>query len=90
MGDTLRYAEKLDLINMEPRGDLTATNFALVNSGKEYLVLQPEVCNMMSVERQNRIVKLPLPPQTASSGHFTKYSRLGAWQKKRISLETNT
>lgn len=41
MGDTLRYAEKLDLINMEPRSDLTSTNFALANSGKEYLVLQP-------------------------------------------------
>jgi len=41
MGDTLRYAEKIDLIKMEPRGDLASTGFALANPGKEYLVLQP-------------------------------------------------
>jgi hypothetical protein len=42
MGDTLRYAEKMNLIAMEPRGDLTSTGFALVNPGNEYLVLQPD------------------------------------------------
>jgi hypothetical protein len=41
MGDTLRYAEKMNLIGMEPRRDLTSTGFALANPGKEYLVLQP-------------------------------------------------
>jgi len=41
MGDTLRYAQKMNLIEMEPRSDLTSTRFALANSGKEYLVLQP-------------------------------------------------
>ena len=42
MGDTLYYAEKMDLIEMEPRPDLTSTRFALANPGSEYLVLQPE------------------------------------------------
>jgi len=41
MGDTLRYAEKMNLIEMEPRPDLTSTGFALANPGEEYLVLQP-------------------------------------------------
>jgi hypothetical protein len=41
MGDTLRYAEKMNLIKMEPRGALTSTGFALANPGEEYLVLQP-------------------------------------------------
>jgi hypothetical protein len=41
MGDTLRYAEKMNLIEMEPRGDLTSTGFALANPGAEYLILQP-------------------------------------------------
>ena len=41
MGDTLRYAEKMNLIQMEPRGDLTSTGFALANPGEEYLILQP-------------------------------------------------
>ncbi len=51
MGDTLRYAEKMDLLHMEPRGNLTSTGFALANPGKEYLVLQPhEACR--SVHRQ--------------------------------------
>jgi hypothetical protein len=41
MGDTLRYAKKMDLIKMEPRGDLSSTGYTLANPGKEYLVLQP-------------------------------------------------
>jgi hypothetical protein len=39
MGDTLQYAEKMNLIEMEPRGELTSTGFALANPGKEYLIL---------------------------------------------------
>jgi hypothetical protein len=42
MGDTLRYAEKMDLIQMEPRGDLSSTGYALANPGEEYLILQPK------------------------------------------------
>jgi hypothetical protein len=41
MGDTLRYAQKMNLIEMEPRGDLSSTGYVLVNPGEEYLVLQP-------------------------------------------------
>lgn len=41
MGDSLRYAQKMNLIAMEPRGDLTSTGFALANPGQEYLILQP-------------------------------------------------
>jgi hypothetical protein len=42
MGDTVRFAERMGLIEMTPRGDLTSTGYALVNPGVEYLVLQPE------------------------------------------------
>ncbi len=42
MGDTLQYAERMNLLEMEPRGDLTSTRYALANPGEEYLVLQPE------------------------------------------------
>ena len=41
MGDTLRFAERMDLGGMEPRGDLSSTNYVLANPGEEYLVLQP-------------------------------------------------
>ena len=41
MGDTLRYAQRMNLISMEPRGELTSTGYALANPGEEYLVLQP-------------------------------------------------
>jgi hypothetical protein len=41
MGDTRRYAERMDLVSMTPRGDLASTGYALVNPGEEYLVLQP-------------------------------------------------
>jgi hypothetical protein len=41
MGDTLSYAEEMNLIQMEPRGDLSSTGYVLANPGEEYLVLQP-------------------------------------------------
>jgi Family of unknown function (DUF6298) len=41
MGDTLRYAERINLIAMVPREDLSSTGYALANPGSEYLVLQP-------------------------------------------------
>ena len=41
MGDTRRYAERMNLIDMTPRADASSTGYALVNPGREYLVLQP-------------------------------------------------
>jgi hypothetical protein len=41
MGDTRRYAERMPLVDMTPRGDLASTSFALASPGAEYLVLQP-------------------------------------------------
>src|SRR6267143_656203 len=41
MGDTRRFAERMRLIEMEPRPDLASTGYALVNEGAEYLVLEP-------------------------------------------------
>lgn len=42
MGDTLRFAERMNLIDMKPLNELSSTKYALVNPGKEYLVFQPE------------------------------------------------
>jgi hypothetical protein len=42
MGDTLHYAEKMDLISMVPRQELSSTGFVLANPGEEYLILQPD------------------------------------------------
>jgi hypothetical protein len=41
MGDTRRFAERMQLIQMQPRADLSSTAYALANPGQEYLVLQP-------------------------------------------------
>jgi hypothetical protein len=41
MGDTLRFAERMRLIAMVPREDLSSTGYVLANLGSEYLVLQP-------------------------------------------------
>jgi hypothetical protein len=41
MGDTRRFAERMDLVGMEPRGDLSSTGYVLADPGNEYLVLQP-------------------------------------------------
>ena len=42
MGDTVRYAERVWLIEMQPRGDLSSTGYLLASPGVEYLALQPE------------------------------------------------
>jgi hypothetical protein len=47
MGDTRRYAERIDLIGMPPRGDLSSTGYALAHPGKEYLILQPSKTSEM-------------------------------------------
>lgn len=41
MGDTRRYAERMNLIDMLPLGRLASTGYALASPGREYLVLQP-------------------------------------------------
>ena len=41
MGDTRRFAERMNLIDMTPRTDVASTRFALANEGGEYLVLEP-------------------------------------------------
>jgi hypothetical protein len=42
MGHTRRYAERIDLAAMEPRGDLASSEYCLANPGKEYLVYLPD------------------------------------------------
>ncbi len=42
MGDTRRYAEKMDLAAMTPQPALASTGYCLANVGKEYLVYLPE------------------------------------------------
>jgi Family of unknown function (DUF6298)/Putative collagen-binding domain of a collagenase len=41
MGQALRYANRVGLAAMTPRGDLSSTAYALANPGAEYLVYQP-------------------------------------------------
>ena len=41
LGYTRSYANRIDLAAMTPQGSLSSTDFALVNSGNEYLVYQP-------------------------------------------------
>jgi hypothetical protein len=42
LGDTARMAERLNLKQMEPHGEITSTQYALANPGQEYLVFQPD------------------------------------------------
>jgi hypothetical protein len=41
MGDTRRFAERMNLIDTKPRREAASTGFALVSDGREYLVLDP-------------------------------------------------
>jgi hypothetical protein len=42
MGITNRYARKMDLAAVRPRGDLASTGYALASPGSEYLVYAPD------------------------------------------------
>jgi hypothetical protein len=42
MGDTVRFANRMELLAMAPRGDLASTRYLLADPGVEYLALQPE------------------------------------------------
>ena len=50
MGDTRRYAERMSLVDIEPRSDLASTGYALVDPGHEYLVLDPTGGTSFTVE----------------------------------------
>jgi hypothetical protein len=41
MGNTRRYADRISLARMAPRGDLCSTGYCLVWPGREYLVYHP-------------------------------------------------
>jgi hypothetical protein len=41
MEDTRGFAERINLIMMQPRNDLSSTGYALADPGNEYLILQP-------------------------------------------------
>ena len=71
MGQTLRYAEKMNLAAMTPRGDLTSTGYALANPGSEYLVFSPNgasfTVNLQSANYQVEWFN-PNSGQTSSGG----------------------
>jgi len=51
MGDTRRFAERVQLSAMKPYGNLSSTGYVLASLGNEYLVLQPsETAEPFNVE----------------------------------------
>jgi hypothetical protein len=46
MGDTRRYAERMNLAAMTPRPDLVSTRYCLANPGEEYLIYLPKGGNV--------------------------------------------
>lgn len=42
MGDTARYAQRMDLAKMTPRPELASSHYCLANPGQEYLIYLPE------------------------------------------------
>lgn len=49
MGDTRRFADRIDLVRMRPRADLGSAAYALADPGREYLVLQPDAPEPLAV-----------------------------------------
>jgi hypothetical protein len=81
MGDTARLATRLDLIAMEPRGELSSTGFILANEGSEYVVLQPTAtANPFTVT---------LEPGTYEAAWFSVEAR-GTVQGDPVSVDART
>ena len=50
LGDTRRFADKMNLATMTPQNALSSTQYCLADAGHEYLVYQPRVGESFSVE----------------------------------------
>ncbi len=50
MGDTRRFAERMSLVETEPRQDTASTGYALVTLGREVLALDPTGGSSLTVE----------------------------------------
>ena len=50
MGDTRRYAERINLAGMVPRSELSSTRYCLAEPEREYLIYQPKDGEDFSVE----------------------------------------
>jgi hypothetical protein len=50
MGDTRRYAERINLAAMAPHNELSSTRYCLASPGAEYLIYQPKSGEAFSVE----------------------------------------
>ncbi len=79
MGDTLRYATRMNLIATQPRGELSSTGYALASPGKEYLVLDASDTGGSFTVR--------LEPGTYAAEWFSIDSRESI-DGKQITLET--
>jgi hypothetical protein len=50
MGDTRRFAERMDLAGMTPQPNLASTSWCLAQAGTEYLVYQPKSGEAFTVD----------------------------------------
>jgi hypothetical protein len=53
LGQTRRFAERMDLSRMTPSLDIASTRFCLANAGREYLVYQPDAQQQFTVDLQD-------------------------------------
>jgi hypothetical protein len=64
MGHTLAYANRINLADMSPRGDLAASSYCLANVGQEYLVYVPSIRKLLWQSRPKTTVNLSGAPGT--------------------------
>ncbi|RPJ38807.1 MAG: hypothetical protein EHM35_03710, partial [Planctomycetaceae bacterium] len=50
MGDTRRFAERMNLAAMTPHNELSSTRYCLADPGRQYLVYQPKAGGAFTVE----------------------------------------
>ena len=84
LGDTRRFAERMNLAAMTPRPELVSTRYCLANPGVEYLIYQPKTGEAFSVELKAGTYQFEWfdPAKGASAGSGRIESTGGAQQFK--------
>jgi hypothetical protein len=82
LGNTRRFAERMDLLAMTPRPELASTGYCLAQPGVEYLVYAPDAPKVFSVDLKAGKYQYewfdPVKGARAATGHVE--SRGGAQQ----------
>ena len=90
MGDTRRYAERMNLAAMRPLNELSSTQYCLAHPGVEYLVYQPKSGEPFSVQLKQGTYRCEwFHPATGKSGETDNVKTSGGAQQFKAPFDAD-